>query len=93
MQFGKFIADIESGAAPLDVNGNPAQIGLAWSINRGKTFGEEVLQYNGELGEYEAQPQWPTSVIGRDVVFELRHSIAGPAALNSAWVEVAVMNS
>lgn len=93
MQFGKFIADLECGNAPLDVAGNPAQIGLAWSIDRGRTFGNEVLQSNGLPGEFIAQPQWPTQQIGRDVVFELRHAIAGQAALNSAWVESAVVPS
>lgn len=89
-QFGKFIADIEAGNGPLETDGSPATIGLTWSIDRGKTFGTTVLQSDGATGEYTAQPQWPTSVLGRDVVFELSHSIAGPAALNSAWVEATV---
>lgn len=91
MQFGRFFADIECGNGPLDAAGNPAQIGLAWSIDRGKTFGNEVLQSGGAPGEWIAQPQWSTSVISRDIVFELRHNIAGEAALQGAWVEAQVV--
>lgn len=91
MQFGQFIADIECGAAPIGVGGQPAVIGLAWSQDRGRTFMEEILQSNGVEGEYEYQPQFPTSFVARDAVFELRHSIAGPAALNSAWLDATVV--
>lgn len=90
-QFGKFIADIECGNGPLQADGTPAALGLAWSIDRGRTYGTEVLQSGGLPGEFLAQPQWPTSLVARDVVFELRHNIAGQAALNSAWIEASLV--
>lgn len=85
--FGKFILDIEGGNAPLDADGNPTQVGLKWSVNRGRTWGETVLQGIGIPGQYEAQPQWPQEGMSWDMVFEIQHSIAGPAALQGAWVE------
>lgn len=88
IQIGKFIADIEAGGAPLEGN---SSIGLAWSIDRGKTFQTELLQSDGLTGEYFAQPQWPSTVMARDLVCEIRHSIAGPVALNSAWIEATVL--
>lgn len=89
--FNTFWADLEVGTAPLDVDGNPAQIGLRWSIDRGKTYGNTVLQSAGELGQYLTQAQWRALGLGRDVIFELSHSIDGAAALNGAWVDAEVV--
>lgn len=91
MRFGKFLADIEVGSGPAAGDGTPAQISLRFSADRGKTFGTAVLQSDGAPGEYSAQPQWPNAGIARDMVFELSHSIAGPCALNSAWIEAMVI--
>ncbi|HKU51980.1 MAG TPA: hypothetical protein VJQ25_05905 [Nitrospira sp.] len=86
VQYSGFLADIECGNGPLDVNGNPAAIGLRWSDDRGKTYGNAVLQSSGAPGEWLTQPQWQGLGIARDRVFEISHQIAGPAALNGAWV-------
>lgn len=85
--------DLECGNGPRDVDGNPAQITLRWSINRGKTFEQEVLQSSGAPGQYETQPQWLALGQARDFVFEIQHQIAGEAALNGAWIDSEVMNS
>jgi len=86
VQFEGFLADIECGNGPLDVNGQPAMIRLRWSDDRGKTYGNAVLQSSGEPGQWLTQPQWQGLGIARDRVFEISHQIAGPAALNGAWV-------
>ena len=93
IRYTNFKADLECGNGPLDVNGNPAAVTLRWSVDRGKTFGQGVLQSTGAPGEYLTQPQWAPIGEGRDVIFELSHSIAGPAALNGAWVDGTVVNS
>ncbi len=93
IMYTNFKADLECGNGPLDVNGDPAKITLNWSLDRGKTFGQGILQSTGAPGEYLTQPQWSPIGIGRDVVFELSHSIAGPAALNGAWVDGNVLAS
>lgn len=81
-------ADIEVGNAALDSNGNPASIGLRWSTDRGKTFGETLLESNGTPGQYLTSPQWRIIDIARDPVFELSYAIDGPAALNGLWIDV-----
>lgn len=93
LQFSAFRADIESGMGPVDVSGNPATVTLRWSDDRGRTFGTDVLQSNGLPGEYLTQPQWLGLGIARDRIFEVSHQIAGPAALNGAWVDCEVLGT
>lgn len=93
IRYTNFRVDLECGNGPLDVNGAPAPVTLRWSVDRGKTFGQGVLQSSGAPGEYLTQPQWAPIGVGRDVIFEVSHSIAGPAALNGAWVDGTVLNS
>jgi hypothetical protein len=64
-----------------------AQIWLRWSDDRGRTFGQSVLQSAGAQGEYITQPKWAGLGAARDRVYEIGHTIAGEAALNGAWVE------
>lgn len=91
VMFNRFWADIEVGTVPVDVDGNPAQVSLRWSDDRGKSWGNDVLQSAGELGQFLTQPQWPGLGIARDRLFEIAHSIAGPAALNGAWVDAEIL--
>lgn len=93
LQFAAFRADMECGMAPLDVDGNPAQISLRWSDDRGRTFGQALLQNAGAPGEFLTQPQWLGMGIARDRIFELSHNIYGPAALNGAWIDAEVLGS
>ena len=93
VQFLGLELDMECGGAPLDAAGNPAQVWIRWSDDRGKTWGTEVLQSAGEPGKYNTWPQWKGLGVARDRVFEVGHSIAGPAALNGAWVDARVLTS
>ena len=93
LQFSAFRLDMECGMGPLQVDGRPAQISLRWSDDRGRTFGNALLQSNGEPGEYLTQPQWLGMGIARDRIFEISHAIAGPAALNGAWVDAEVLGT
>jgi hypothetical protein len=93
VQVTKFVANLECGNGPLDANGNPAAVILRWSTDRGKTFGQDVLQSSGAPGEWLTQPQWLQQGIARDFVFELQHSINGEAALSGAWIEAKVLDS
>lgn len=76
-----FVADIECG------NAVGAQIGLRWSDDGGRTWGQTVLQSAGSTGEYRTQPDWAGLGLAKRRIFELNHSINGQAALNGAWVE------
>jgi len=93
LQFSAFRADMECGMAPLDANGQPAKVSLRWSDDRGRTYGNALLQEAGAPGEYLTQPQWLGMGTARDRVFELTHNIAGPAALNGAWVDAEVLGT
>jgi hypothetical protein len=93
VRFDQFLLDIECGLGPLDVFGNPAKVQLRWSDDRGRTFGNALLQTTGLPGQYLSQPQWLGLGIARDRIFEIEHSIAGPAALNGAWVQGEVLQS
>jgi len=93
LQFSAFRADMECGMGPLDADGNPAQVSLRWSDDRGRSFGNALLQTSGEPGEYLTQPQWLGMGVARDRIFELSHNIAGPAALNGGWVDAEVLGT
>jgi len=93
IQFHQFVADIETGdgpggpADPVTGVPTPDQVWMRYSDDRGKTFHDTILQSNGKPGEYAAQPMWSALGITRYRVFEIGYSIAGPAALNGAWIE------
>lgn len=91
MQFNQFLADIECGLGPREADGSPARVLLRYSADRGRTFGNAILQSVGPPGSYRTRPQWRQLGIGQDVVFEIEHSIAGPAALQGAWVQAVVL--
>lgn len=92
MQYQSFMADMGVGEGPLEADGTAAKVTLRWSVDRGKTFLNGVLQSAGAPGEYITSPTWQgLGGNGRDWVFELAHSIAGPAALNGAWVDATVL--
>lgn len=93
VQFSRFTADLECGMGPVGIDGLPAQISLRWSDDRGRTWGNAVLQSTGQPGQYETYPQWLGLGIARDRVFELSHSIAGPAGLQGAFVDAEVLGT
>ena len=97
VQVSAFVLDMDCGDAPGPGPGpdgdSPNIIGLRWSTNRGHTFGNTVLQSAGKPGEYLTYPQWLQEGIARDFVFEISHSINGPAAIQGAWINSKVLAS
>ncbi len=93
MKYNRIQADIEVGMADGALDGLPAEIGLRWSIDRGRTFLNTVLQSNGARGEYLTSPLWRSEGIARDMVFEISHSIDGPVALQGLYADVEVLLS
>lgn len=91
VKFDSFIADMEVGLGELDSNGAQARIGLRWSDDRGRTWGETALIGNGNPGEFSTNEKWDGLGISRNRLFELSHSINGPAALNGAYVNATVL--
>lgn len=94
--YQQFVADIDSGGGPggpVDGAGDPTpdQVWLRWNDFRGNgPWGQAVLQSNGAPGEWATQPKWSGSGRARDRIFELSHSINGPAAINGAWVSASL---
>lgn len=93
IQFNAFYADLEVGEGVAQVGQLPPEIGLRWSTDRGKTFGNTVLQSAGAPGEFRTWPTWRAQGIARDMIFELSHTLAGPAALNGAWASATVLTT
>lgn len=85
VKFDSFIADMEVGLGEAG-----SQVGLRWSDDRGRTWGNTVLRPNGEPGEYQTNEKWDGLGTARNRLFELSHSINGPAALNGAYVNATV---
>lgn len=86
INYHQFQLDLECGNAAGQLDDIPAQVSLRWSDDRGRTWGNDVLQSAGRLGEYVTRPSWRGTGQAWDRVFEISHSIAGSAALNGAWI-------
>ena len=93
-----FKADFQCGDGPVGANSQPPQLALRLSVDRGRTFGNNILQTTaaitneGEVVEasYRILPQWQNLGVARWPVFELSWSFAGPAALNGAWIDATI---
>lgn len=88
----EFQADIEVGTTVADADGVEPQVTLRYSDDRGATWSESLLQSNGKLGEYVTRPNWTGLGQAMDRVYEISHSIPGPAAINGAWVRATVLS-
>lgn len=88
LQYSNFKLDLDCG---LGTDAASATVGLRVSLDRGHTWGNVELQPSGDPGVYLTQPQWRLIGQSRDAVFEISHGIKGPAALNGAWVDAAVL--
>jgi hypothetical protein len=90
-----FFADFQCGDGPIGPNSEPPQLALRLSVDRGRTWGNNILQTTGVVtnegdvvsASYRILPQWRNLGIARWPVFELSWSFAGPAALNGAWID------
>ena len=91
VNYSLFAADMECGT--IEDPAVPAWISLRWSDDRGKSWGNQVLQSMGETGEFSTQPTWQQLGIARDRVFELSWSINAKTALNGAYVDALMLES
>lgn len=83
----EFQLDLECGTEANDADGNQALVQLRWSDDRGRTWGNAVLQSAGALGQYNTFPDWMGLGLAVDRIYEVSYSIHGEAALNGAWVK------
>lgn len=86
--YNSFIADMEVGDTPNTNSANPPTVSLAFSDNRGRTYGNKIEQSLGATGEYLTNIQWSRLGLARGRVFEISWSVPGPTALNGAWIDI-----
>jgi hypothetical protein len=83
--YSSFDADIECGTAK---EGAPTpQLSLSWSDDKGRTYGNPLMQSMGNIGEYLTVPSWNRLGEARDRVFKLSWSDDVVTALNGAFIE------
>ena len=93
-----FRADFQCGDGGVGPNSEPPQLALRMSTDRGRTWGQNILQTTGQFdneggvveASYRILPQWQNLGLARWPVFELSWSFAGAAALNGAWIDAAI---
>jgi hypothetical protein len=94
-----FMAEFQCGDGPVGPNNAPPELALRVSFDRGRTFGQNILQTTGDVTQrgdaieasYRIQPQWRNLGVGRWPVFELSWSFAGPSALNGAFLDAQIL--
>jgi hypothetical protein len=82
--YREFLADMETGSGPFVQDLNFAS--LSWSDDRGRSFGNPVLNSLGGLGDTLTSMQWQRLGMARDRVFKLSWTIDAPCALQGAWI-------
>lgn len=84
LSVNKFRVDMQVGMGNGIVE--RPQIGLSISRDNGKTYGAEMLQDVGPIGNYKNVVEWNRLGTSRDFVFKLRMNDAFPFTLSSAMV-------
>lgn len=83
-----FTADMEVGTDSTTTPADPPVVSLAWSDDRGKTYGNKIEQSLGAGGQYKTSIQWNRLGMARDRVFELSWSAATKTALSGAYITI-----
>ena len=84
VRYRSFISEMESGNG---YNNQSVDVSLTCSDDRGKTYGNPVMQSLGKEGEYITSMQWNRLGMARDRVFQLSWSSPVRTALNGAFVD------
>jgi len=89
VRYRSLILEMESGNGYNNVEIN---VGLRWSNDRGKTYGNPVFQSLGMEGEYITVMQWNRLGMARDRVFEVSWSPPVRTALNGVFIDASSNN-
>jgi hypothetical protein len=81
-----FQADMECGSAEENWSGDPAEVRLRWSDDRGRSYGNSLQQSFGGAGQYLVRPTWNRLGQAMDRVFELSWSANAKTAVLGAWI-------
>lgn len=79
--------DVEIAPGEIEDEEADPQISLSWSNNKGKTYGNALMQSMGKTGEYSVVPQWNRLGMARDRVFKVSWSVNAKTALNGGFVD------
>jgi len=82
--YNSFDADMEPGTIADD---SDPMVSLSWSDDKGKTYGNPVMQSMGKIGDYLKVISWNRLGQARDRVFKLSWSTNNKTALNGAFIE------
>lgn len=86
--YSYFMADISPGTYnPDPPDSVEPMISLRWSDDRGATYGNQIDQTLGRLGQFLTMPTWNRLGMSRDRIFELSWSVDANVALNGAFIE------
>lgn len=83
--------DCEVGTADVPASGVPPrapQIMLEWSKDGGRTYGNQIFQSLGNIGQYQTRARWQNLGIARDWVFRFSFSDANRIVITNAAVRV-----
>lgn len=69
--YRQFIVDMQVGDAPSSGQGSDPQISLRWSDDGGATWGNEITQGIGAIGQYRKRVTFSGLGAARDRIFEL----------------------
>jgi len=83
--YNSFDLDITVGTIE-DQEDNPL-VSLSWSNDKGKSYGNPVMQSLGKTGDYIAVPSWNRLGQARDRVFKVSGSANMQMALNGAFID------
>jgi hypothetical protein len=83
--YNSFDLDLQVGTVE-DQEDDP-KISLSWSDDKGKTYGNPVVQSMGKTGEYITVPSWNRLGQARDRVFKVSSSANAKTALNGAFID------
>lgn len=86
VSYKSFELDMELGTAKEGATS--ANVSLSWSNDKGKTYGNPVMQSMGLIGEYLTVPSWNRLGEARDRIFKVQWSDDVITALNGAFVDV-----
>jgi hypothetical protein len=84
--YKQFIADVEGGTGGGLIFPEPPQIFLAWSDDRGHSWGNPVGQDIGETGDYVSSVQYQRLGMARDRTWQLQWSTPYKTCLQGAWI-------
>ena len=78
--------DLDAEVGTIEDQEATALVSLSWSDDKGKSYGNPVLQSMGKTGDYTLVPSWNRLGQARDRVFKISSSSNAQTAINGAFI-------